>query len=197
MYLAVAVRFLFSIFLWSLYTTLYVALILIGHLIIPPLLLLRAYGPYFSPRYAQNYLGFKPKWLFYLWSNEGDGLFPPEYQSRFPQWSFFRRAWMWTAVRNPVNNLRFVPFLNCKIDPKKVRWVGSLGQNPDLYEPKEKRTYWYFCWCGPYSNYRRVYLSGGRLKEFWIGWKIWPSDINGVSEFRKHRAGFTLQWRYL
>lgn len=193
----IAIRFSFSVITWILYTILYVILIGLGHLIIPILLLIRAYGPHFSWRYSQIYQGFKPKWLFYLWSNEGDGLFPPEYEARYPDWSFFFRAWMWSAVRNPVNNLRFIPFLNCKIDPAKVKWIGSLGQNAQLYEPNEKRTYWFFCWCGWYSNLRRLYLHRGRLKEFWIGWRIWPNDIHGVTEYRKHSAGFTLQWRYV
>lgn len=50
---------------------------------------------------TQKVIGVWPK-LFWLWSNDEDGVDPPGYGTR---WKMF----VWTALRNSVNNLRFVP----------------------------------------------------------------------------------------
>jgi hypothetical protein len=43
-----------------------------------------------------------PKWAW-IWDNEIDGVYGPE--NPHTAW----QAFYWTALRNPVNNLRFVP----------------------------------------------------------------------------------------
>lgn len=48
-----------------------------------------------------------PRWLW-LYGNDEDGLEPLWWAVARPEWSRFRRAWVWAAFRNPVNNLRFV-----------------------------------------------------------------------------------------
>lgn len=196
-------RLCYAIPTWILYILIWIPLVLLGHLIIPVLLVIGEYKrkdsnhwPWldWSNRYNQAYQGFPA--LFWLWANEGDGLYPPEYAKKYPDWSFFRLAWTWAAVRNPVNNLRFVPLLSCKIDSWRVHWIGNIkGGTPEFYDEKTY-TYSFFAWCGIYSCYRKQYRNKkGQMMEFWIGWKIWPSDFYGVSAFRKNGAGFAMQWR--
>jgi hypothetical protein len=49
------------------------------------------------------------KWkIVWLWDNDEDGIAPWHYL-RWHQWSTARTVFTWTALRNPVNNLRFVP----------------------------------------------------------------------------------------
>ena len=49
-----------------------------------------------------------PRWAW-LWDNDEDGVYPHWYVVLNPQWSVARVEFMWTALRNSVNNLRFVP----------------------------------------------------------------------------------------
>ena len=74
----------------------------------------------------------KPQWVgFWLWSNERDGICGP-----FPltRWN----AFYWSALRNPCNNLRFVPGVS-KVGrpiyrktwgPKPGGWYFQAGWNP-------------------------------------------------------------------
>lgn len=48
------------------------------------------------------------KW-FWLWSNDEDGIYPTWYARVNSAWSYERVIFVWTALRNPCNNLRFVP----------------------------------------------------------------------------------------
>lgn len=50
---------------------------------------------------------FWPRWAW-LWSNDEDGVHPGWYAAQFPNWGSWKVTFAWTAVRNPVNNLRFV-----------------------------------------------------------------------------------------
>jgi hypothetical protein len=173
---------------------LFLVLCLIGHIFIPMLLAFGAYEKKYSERFQKYYIGFPS--LFWLWSNEEDGVLgSTEYKARYPKWSEFLRGWVWSAIRNPVNNLRFVKYLSCKIDPNKINFQGDLGQDPRLYENRQA-AYSYFCWHGIYTSYRKQYVKAGKLNEFWIGWKLWPIDQLGVEQsVRKHGAGFAMQWR--
>jgi hypothetical protein len=36
---------------------------------------------------------------------------------------------------------------------------------------------------------------GGRLRRLWIGWKIKPTDIYGVTAYRADGAGYTTQFK--
>ena len=166
---------------------------LIGLIIIPILLITKSYGPKYSHKFKHYYQGFP--WLFYIWSNEEDGVLgSKQYAERYPAWSTLRRGFTWSAIRNSTNNLRFLPILSLQIDPKKIKYIGNLSQAVD-YESKTSE-YWYFCWHGPYSCYRTQYRRKDKLIEFWIGWKLWPADIHGVSQsVRRHGAGFAMQWR--
>ncbi len=71
-------------------------------------------------------------WPFFLWDNLEDGVDglrggdPAQHWwwERTRAWSDWRRIVMWSAIRNPVDGLRWVPVLNPRIDPARVRYVG-------------------------------------------------------------------------
>lgn len=49
-----------------------------------------------------------PKWAW-IWDNQEDGVCPYTYMRENLPWSISRVCFYWTALRNPVNNLRYVP----------------------------------------------------------------------------------------
>lgn len=48
-----------------------------------------------------------PAWAW-VWDNDEDGIMPAWYRRQHPSWSLRRVAFVWTALRNPCNNLRYV-----------------------------------------------------------------------------------------
>lgn len=48
-----------------------------------------------------------PKWAW-LWDNDEDGVYPHWYCVANPTWSPRRTMFVWTALRNSVNNFRYV-----------------------------------------------------------------------------------------
>lgn len=208
-------RLIYAIPMWILFALLVGVLALIGWVVIPIAAGCRAYT-------LRTIKDGEEIWdwswrLMWLWGNNEDGIDnglrfmqKDKFWSRFTKYKFARILY-WTANRNPVNNLRFIPILKCDIEPKNVRWVGSLGSYEDYmtaplpngidpydYDDKRLKEYSLFCWHGAYSCYRKQYKNkSGEVIEFWIGWKIWPQDIFGVSEFRATGAGVAFQWRAL
>lgn len=182
--------------------------IILGHIIVPPLL---AYGLYikkrtkvwpwvkYSWRYKQYYNGF-PDWA-YLWANEGDGVLgPPEYTARYPNWSEFRRAWTWTANRNPANNLRFIRGYSLNIDPDRVRFIGSLGPEPLQYDTPQPFALLTWHSGSPHAGILCYYRSpiNNRLTKFLFGYKIYAKDKYGFTiPYRQFGAGFGAQWKYI
>lgn len=67
-----------------------------------------------------------PTWAW-LWSNDEDGVYPFWYAKINPTWSVGRTVFVWTALRNPVNNLRFVPGVSKKGRPF---WRKTWGSKP-------------------------------------------------------------------
>ena len=59
------------------------------------------------------------KWWqpFWLWSNDEDGVIKSDYVTSNLPWSLERSVFVWTAWRNSVNNLRFVPGVSGKGRP--------------------------------------------------------------------------------
>src|SRR5690606_8010826 len=96
-----------------------------------------------------------------LWGNWEDGIdglrghTPEDFEREWREqmqwyldtkgWSDAKRIIIWSAWRNPVGNLRYVPILNCRIEPSRIRHVGS--------DDAEGRG-WFFCWQGFYSTLR-------------------------------------------
>lgn len=196
-------RLAYSIPLWLVYTLVYAVLIAIGWVLIPIAALFRAYD------YGQASTGlmYHFTWPFmWLWDNYEDGIAAGrQYKDCGPVW---KQIIYWSCIRNPVNNLRIVPYLSCIIDSTRVNYIGEV----ELFKAKspqdDKRIYilrkfdtkvpqWFFAWQGLYSNFYWQFVLRGTLRRFWIGWKIYPIDVCGLSEnsYRKHGAGFALQFK--
>ena len=199
----IILRILWGIISWMGFTFLInLPTILLGWILIPIAAACGAYEAYQghdgagTPRVQYRFT-----WKFmWLWDNEEDGIADKTY------WvapNMFLQILYWSCNRNPSHNLSNVPYLNCKIQPEKVRFVGSEGNKTDEKPPKNnnymlydtKIPQWFFAWQGPYSNFYWQFILNGKLRRFWIGWKIYPTDINGVTPYRKNGAGFATQWK--
>lgn len=71
------------------------------------------------------------KWSW-LWDNDEDGVLPPWYVAIHSNWTYSRIAFVWSALRNPVNNLRYVPGVSKVGRPLwywtyKGRWYAKAG----------------------------------------------------------------------
>jgi hypothetical protein len=153
------------------------------------------------------------RWMW-LWDNEEDGIANDTYW-KAP--NMFQQIVYWSCIRNSTNNVRFVPYLNVMIDPAKVGFRGTIdtGEQWWTFEhipgeeiPKEgsvdwseiklfdtKCVQWFFAWQGFYSCWYWQFLFRGSMRRLWIGWKIYPTDIYGVTEYRKNGAGFGIQFK--
>lgn len=211
------IRLFWAYPVWVFFIHCWLPLCLVGHFVIPVLIyignrqLVWRWRPY-SEVYKQHYNGF-PNWA-YIWSNEGDGVLgSPDYlyEKYKLNWSLFRIAWTWSAVRNPVNNLRFVKPFKLDIIPQWVRWIGSLGdfENEEAdaiiagwYDYKSK-DFWCFTWqqgtfkAGFLWQYKALF-SDRRVK-LQAGWKIYPKDMNGFTiPYRQFGAGNAIiSWKYI
>lgn len=183
---------LLSLPVWISMFVLRTILIVLGHIMIPIAMLFKAYEVRQSKFYDKKILTWT--WdIMYLWGNEEDGIDGgPGYPFNGETWSQTRKIWTWTAVRNPVNNLRFVRPFSFKYDNvKDIKWIGT---EPDALKHQKVPNY-YFASYKFYSCFR-VHWTGsdGKLKEFWVGWKIRPSNaITGVSPYQVPGVGFTSQ----
>lgn len=187
-----------SLVLWPPYIALELVLNIVGLVILAPMSLLRLWKPRRSLAYTSPRADHKPDlitvwrggWLTWLWSNEEDGLFPFWWVfERHPTWHASRLAYVWAALRNPSNNLRFVPFINPVIDPPRVRFRYFLAG--------KKRGRITFTWQGPYAGLMWNPTFGGRMYRFWLGWKLKPEDMKGVADddMRKPRCGWAIQFK--
>ena len=131
--------------------------------------------------------------LLWLWGNDEEGC---------PDW-WFRMAeskggfiekfprWWWFAVRNPVNNFRFIfdePPLH-KITYQD-NWMSQLhgAMEAGNMIKQGQRVAYRWAYSGFFAGYRKVWLNKNlsRYTEFWIGWKL-GSTVPGI--------GFTFQYR--
>lgn len=190
---------------WVLFLVLRTMAILLGWVLIPPMALLNKYTtvPEESKINGRTILNWKYKFM-YPWSNDEDGVVAGEEFLGYPTW--FRMIY-WSAVRNPANNLRFIPLFNCKIDPSKVEFIKSDILNSEGYDVTFNASLYHYdyddfrfttlTWCGLYSNLRVQFKMFGKIWRFWIGWKIYPHDKDGIADwdYRKHGAGFATQFK--
>lgn len=118
-----------------------------------------------------------PRWLW-LWGNLEDGYDPQWYREANPEWGAFKRMYIWAAIRNSVNNLRFIKALNPPPVPERIRFA-AVNHSCTL------------CWQGAFS--RIVWTS----KTHWYGcgWKYDPQDQQGISDkdWRRFGVGFGIR----
>lgn len=112
--------------------------------------------------------------FFWVWGNDEEGC---------PDW-WDGSAWWWYAIRNPVNNTRFI-FEEPTEMTGQTNAPGGLEAHQLIAQEIDYGYRWMFA--GWMSGYRSVWLNGNdKYSEFWIGWKL-GSTVPGV--------GFTLQYR--
>lgn len=182
-------------FLWLLRTAVFLILAVPGVPLVMVLAALRVYRLRRSAQFDRIVLQF-PACLF-LWSNSEDGIDglrggdPAQrwWFERTRDWSDFHRVVTWAAFRNPVDGLRWVPILNPRIDPARVRYIGMD------HEPAKGEGGWYFAWLAgtPYSCIR----IETRNWRFWLGNKLKPTDRFGLSDDdpRAIRCDFATQFK--
>jgi len=147
-------------------------------------------------RYFPNrrLLQFRARWMF-IFGNEEDGVDGLRGGDPAQTWwaektedcSTRGRIFMWSALRNPVNNIRYVSVLNPRFNPQKIRYIGTD------HEPVAGERGWFFIWQGLYSAFR---LETGR-RRVWVGWKLRPEDTLGIdpTDTRRPLADFALQFK--
>ena len=149
--------------------------------------------------YARDSMDTWPRWTW-LWQNDGDATDPKlgasighdvprwYYKKYGPEgegWSQYRLRFMYMAIRNPVNNHRFLfedkSTWDTSGDPEAFDTEGIDLLNRGLAHTSGWR------WSGPFAGYRRIWLKGvEQYSEFYIGWKL-GSAVPGL--------GFTFQLR--
>lgn len=147
--------------------------------------------------------------LLYPWGNDEDGVEAGDELKGYP---VFIRIIYWSAIRNPVNNLRFIKGLYCKLDPSRIKFLAtkpnditgikvySYGDQrlPNVYIYDDDRfRFISLTWQGVYSNLRIQFKMLNKIWRFWIGWKIYPHDSLGIGEtdYRRFGAGFATQFK--
>jgi hypothetical protein len=190
-------RLLYAVPIWLLFLMCQIPFFILGWILIPLAAACKAYETRISPVTGKTGVHWTWKIMF-PWGNEEDGILAGQIYRDFK--NDFLQIVYWTALRNPTNNLRYVPHISCKINPKKVGFIGSFGSSSFHYHETllkydTKVPQWFFAWQGLYSNFYVQFNLRGKLRRFWIGWKIFPTDIYGVTEYRKHGAGFATQWK--
>lgn len=122
--------------------------------------------------------------IFWLWGNDEEGC--PDWWFRVAEnkGGFIAKfpAFWWYAVRNPVNNRRFIfKDREAKIDG----WEGPMEAQNLIDAGVKSATRW--AYSGFFAGYRRVWLKkDNKYGEFWIGWKV-GSTVPGLA--------FTMQLR--
>lgn len=136
-------------------------------------------------------------WKFmWLYDNTDDGIACNDYSGYT---NMFMRIVSWSAIRNPVSNLSHVPIIMCFIDPSRLRFVGSLGNTGAstsavmAYDTNIPQ--WFFAWQGFYTcfyaRFRMPFTQN--LYLFWIGWKMLPTDIYHIPNYRSDGSGAGIQ----
>jgi hypothetical protein len=96
-----------SLVIWPAYMALDLALAIIG----VPIVAMLAYTKTWTIApggFVGRKIAYWPKWAW-LWGNDEDGVIGSyEFQTDHYNWSDSRKAFVWSALRNSVNNLRYV-----------------------------------------------------------------------------------------
>lgn len=202
--MSLSLRILWGASTWLLFWALILTpLMVLGWILVPLAVLLRAYEPTGEQCNQLGIIYYKYRftwpWLDAIYGNWEDGCCAGWQYKIFG--SIGRQIIYWSCARNPVNNLRIVPYLSCKIDPAQVRFVGSYGNcdgtgvTASVLHYDTGTPQWFFAWHGLYSNFYWQFKAFGVLKRVWVGWKVMPADIFGVSPYRQPGAGFALQFK--
>lgn len=135
-----------------------------------------------------------PKWAW-IWGNDSDSIFgPPWFNLGFFS---FRNCYIWTAIRNPVNNMRRVPAFN--VDSSVMRY--AIFGDRDTPCPKLSRVTGKPIWHLTLVHQNRLYYpsfwliyaySETRHFRIRLGWKCSPDWICRPKRIRES-VGLTFQ----
>lgn len=179
-----------------------IVVILLGWIVCPIAVACEAYGPVKSKFWSYQVLAWDWKFME-PWMNWEDGL---DNRGRHrPEWPLWAQILHWTCVKNPASGLRWLPITSCKIDPKRLMFTGTFGSNihtanalldqAEIKKYDTKVPHWFFAWQGVHSNFYWRYETSGKLYQVWLGSaKIYPTDVWGVTEYRKYGSGPVMQW---
>jgi len=190
---SLTLRILLSVPIWLLRLAVLLFFAIVGLLVVGVLAWQGWCWPTYSARFNRTLLQFPL--IAWPWCNYEDGVDglrggDPAQQwwaEKTAGWGARRRIFIWSALRNPVDSLRWVPVLNPKLDPARVRFIGMD------HEPAKGENGWYYAWLAgtPYSciRYERF---GFR---FFLGWKLHPEDAKGFQpgDVRAIRCDFACQ----
>lgn len=181
-------------------------MILIGFVLIPISLLFKCYTVRKSKFFDKDITAWTLPFM-YPWGNEEDGILSgEEHKDKSEKFRIF----YWTAIRNPVNNLRFLPIFSFKKDTSNLKFIlklkdtgtiltekGSEGFQilSDAEEGKVSKSFSYLCYSGLYANYRAEFSFLGKQRRFWIGHKLYPSAKYRIPPYQKHGIGFGSQFK--
>lgn len=207
-YLKLHLLFLYfiSLIVWILFVLCRTILILVGYIVVPVAVLCRAYEKIDNDVSWRNNGDpiYRFTWPIMLpFNNPDDGFYCTTYFNH----GFLLTSLRWTCVRNPANGLRTIPYLSCKVDPLKIRFIGSFvdyrhtpsdellcsAYKDKLFKYDTKTPQWFFCWQDYYSCIFWQFYLGDGLYRFWIGFKLYPTDQYGVTAYRANGAGFATQ----
>lgn len=176
---------IFSIPLWIIVGLIHLLFILVGY---PLIWWQSAYVVIDQKKMPQ----FRARWMW-IYGNKEDGIDGLRGGDQAQRWwldltrsmTVRQRIFAWSARRNHVNNLRYVPLLCPRFRPA---WIGYMGTGD---EPPDGQSGWAYVWQGVYTG---LYLKTPRTW-FWLGWKFRPSDRNGVAptDTRLPRCDFATQ----
>ncbi len=189
-------RLLYSVPLWLAYSSVAAMLWVIGVPLIAVLAWRRAWVIRPSEQYADKRMlrYWKGRWLMWIWSNSEDGVTGAQwYRELHADWSESKQALMWSAFRNPTNNMRFIPIVNPRLRASRIRYRGEY--DPETAAKQTGRVAYSFAWQGIYAGLYVIVPIRGRLYRFWWGWKIRPRDTAGIAitDYRYPRCGFATQ----
>lgn len=158
----ILIRFIFSLFTYIVfYFLIKIPFSAMGLFLVPLMALFWRYTTKteISVINGREILNWKHKFMF-IWGNNEDGIMGAE---EFKNSSNFVRIVYWSAYRNPANNLRFLPYITCKINPSKVKFKlskvrnleGKVMKTPSYYDyDRDQYRFISFIWQGLYSNFR-------------------------------------------
>lgn len=162
----IVIRFLWLALTVILYECIALPLAVLGLFLVPLAIAFRQLEP--ARAAPGRVITNAPRWLW-LWGNDEDGYQPDWYAAAHPQWSAWRRMYIWAAIRNSVNNLRFVRALHPPPNPARYRtwrrgvvtliwqgWASRLIVNERTwwlaigwkYDPDSEPAYWQQFGCG-------------------------------------------------
>lgn len=142
----------------------------------------------------RKFFHFRARWMW-LYDNREDGIDGSRGGDTAQKWwtdrtaadSLRMRIFKWSALRNPVNNLRYVPVLSPLFRSTQIGYIGTGDEPPD------GQSGWAYTWQGFYSG---IYIKT-TTRWFWLGWKLRPSDRFGISmlDTRLPRCDFAMQFQ--